>query len=54
MDQLMCASLFHTRYWYEVGMLIEQGYLDQPGKVGNPARGQLDRENEHFPVSVRA
>ena len=21
MDQLICASLFHTRYWYEVGML---------------------------------
>ena len=21
MDQLMCASLSHTRYWYEVGML---------------------------------
>ena len=20
MDQLMCASLFHTHYWYEVGM----------------------------------
>ena len=27
----------------------------QPGKVANPARGQLNRENEHFfPVSVRA
>ena len=21
MDQLICASLSHTRYWYEVGML---------------------------------
>ena len=27
---------------------------DQPGKVGNPARGQLNRENEYFPVCVRA
>ena len=27
---------------------------DQPGKVANPARGQLDRENEFFPVPVRA
>ena len=26
----------------------------QPGKVANPARGQLDRENKHFPVRVRA
>ena len=23
MDQLMCTSLPHTHYWYEVGMLIE-------------------------------
>ena len=27
---------------------------DQPGKVTNPARGQLNRENEYFPVPVRA
>ena len=26
---------------------------DQPGKVANPARGQLNRENEFFPVAVR-
>ena len=24
---------------------------DQPGKVANPARGQLNRENEYFPRS---
>ena len=28
--------------------------MDQPGKVANPARGQLNRENEYFPVCVRA
>ena len=27
---------------------------DQPGKVVNPARGQLNRENEYLPVPVRA
>ena len=27
---------------------------DQPGKVANPARGQLNRENYVFPVPVRA
>ena len=27
---------------------------DQPGEVVNPARGQLNKENEYFPVSVRA
>ena len=25
--------------------------MDQPGKVANPARGQLNMENEYFPVS---
>ena len=28
--------------------------MDQPGKVANPARGQLNRENNYFPVCVRA
>ena len=28
--------------------------MDQPGKVANPAHGQLNRENEYFPVRVRA
>ena len=28
--------------------------MDQPGKVANPARGQLNRENHYFPVRVRA
>ena len=27
---------------------------DQPGKIANPARGQLNRENGYFPVRVRA
>ena len=26
----------------------------QPGKVANPARGELNRENEHFPVGLRS
>ena len=28
--------------------------MDQPRKVANPARGQLNREKEYFPVRVRA
>ena len=36
-------------------MVITYGKgMDQPGKVANPARGQLNRENWHFPVHVRA
>ena len=27
---------------------------DQPGKFASPARGQLIRNNEYFPVRVRA
>ena len=27
--------------------------MDQPGKVANPARGQLNRENEYSPVPVQ-
>ena len=30
------------------------GSMDQPGKVANPACGQLNRENEIFPVPVSA
>ena len=28
--------------------------MEQQGKVANPARGQLNRENQYFPVPVRA
>ena len=28
--------------------------MDQPGKVANPARGQLNNENLYFPVRVPA
>ena len=39
-------------------VVIRCGYthsksMDQPGKVANPARGRLNRENEYFPVRVR-
>ena len=46
MDQLIFASLSHTHYWYEVGMLKVQACnsMEQPGKVTNPARGQLNRK----------
>ena len=40
-----------------VGVLCLYTYsksMDQPGKVANSARGQLNRENEYFSVRVRA
>ena len=37
-----------------VCMVTYSKSMDQQGKVANPARGQLNRENEYFPVRVRA
>ena len=40
---------------YDVCMVITcSKSMDQSGKAANPARGQLNRENEYFPVPVRA
>ena len=36
------------------GRHMLQQSMDQPGKVDNPARGQLNRENDYSPVPVRA
>ena len=49
MDQLICASLSHTQYWYEVGVLKVPATIDQPGKMANPARGQLGTDKLTFP-----
>ena len=35
-------------------VIIYSKSKDQPDKVANPARDQLDRENESFPFPVRA
>ena len=40
--------LFHT-YSY-----TDSKSSDQPGKVANPARDQLNRDNACFPVPIRA
>ena len=40
--------------WMDGHTHIHAKSMDQPDKVANPARGQLNRENEHFPVPVRA
>ena len=37
-----------------VFMYVCNQSMDQPGKVANPARGQLNRENEYSPVPARA
>ena len=36
-------------------MIITYGKVkDQPGRVADPARGQLNRENKYFPARIRA
>ena len=35
------------------GHTYSKSSMDQPGKVANPARGQLNRESSYFPVCVR-
>ena len=52
------CSADHKQDWqlcmYVCMVITYSKRKDQPGKVANPARGQLNRENEFFPVRVRA
>ena len=41
-------------YYYCKVTHIASVDMDQPSKVASPVRGQLNRENEHFSVRVRA
>ena len=51
----VCFCALYVLYVLYVCMVITYiKSMAQPVKVANPARGQLDRENEYFPVSVRA
>ena len=45
MEQILCASLFPHPLLSKVDMHDTDSITDQPGKVANPARGQLNREN---------
>ena len=39
---------------YVCTVITYSNSMDEPDKVANPARGQLNRENEYFPVRVRS
>ena len=65
MDQLICASLSHTNYWFEVGMLKVPALcniymychtcsksVDQPGKVTNPAHILIDSNSLYTNVLI--
>ena len=47
-----CVHIF-PQYVFMYGHTYSKS-KGQPGKVANPARGQLNRKNEYFPVPVRA
>ena len=34
------------------GHTLASNSMNQPGKVANPARGQLNKENEYFNISL--
>ena len=54
------CSAEHEQDWqpYPVNLSLavcdDHTYIDQPGKIANPARGQLNRENKFSPVPIRA
>ena len=47
----VCANIYRAVSMYACHIAKS---MDQPGKVANPARGQLNRKNEHLPVPFRA
>ena len=50
---LVVEHEYHLVVMYDHIMSYSKS-MDQPGKVANPARGQLNRENEYLPVRARA
>ena len=54
---VLIATIINFSYYCMYVCMYSNTYskiMDQPGKVANPARGQLNRENECFPIRVRA
>ena len=51
---MMCAPYGHEACMYVCIVITHSKAKDQPGKVVNPARGQLKRENVFSPVPIRA
>ena len=51
---ILYADILYNVCMYVCMVITYSKRKDQPGKVANPARGQLNRENEYFPVRVRA
>ena len=49
-----CVQGFVYKVLYVCMAITCSKSMDQPNKVANPARGNLNRENEYFPVPVRA
>ena len=50
----VCVCIYVFSNWCVCMVITYSKGKDQPGKVANPARGQLNRENEYLPVPARA
>ena len=48
-----CICMYVLGAGYVCMVITYSKSMDQPGKVANPARGQLNREDEYFPLPVR-
>ena len=48
------APTLQVRRSYVCMVITYNKGKDQPDKIANPASGQLNRENDFFPVAVRA
>ena len=51
-DRAVMCNLINTHTHMYV--VTHSKIMDQQGKVANPARGLLNRENKYVPVRVRA
>ena len=51
---LVVSTMLHEKCCNTVLQIGAPQSMDQPGKVANPARGQLNMEIDFFPVPVRA
>ena len=57
MELTSIKGLINGVFWFWYVCMYGHTYsksIDQPGEVANPARSQLNRENELFPVPVSA
>ena len=51
---VMCNLIKNIHTYIYIQRYFAEYPVDQAGKAASPARGLLNRENQYFPVPVRA